>query len=156
MAWEHLQRIIKPSMDGCCIVLLYVGLGWLVRRISVGGVRYTQHHATTGIFHLREETGGEPEQRDPVLAVGDSPDSTTASPFLTCGLISDITDILTDTDQSFPVEGKAPQTMGPWLRGGESTAQTQPPLLAAGGEVGGQLVKIGRQVELRSYDGIDL
>jgi len=33
--------------------------------------------------HLREETGGEPEQRDSVLAVGDSPDSTTASPFLT-------------------------------------------------------------------------
>ena len=115
------------------------------------------HGATNGIFHLREETGGEPEQREPVLAVGDSPDSTTASPFLTFGFISlSLTSsFLTDTNQSFPVESKAPQTMGPWLRRGEGTAQAQPPL-AAGGEVGRQLVKIGSQVEFGWCDRVHL
>ena len=60
-----------------------------------------------------------------------------------------LTDNLTDTNQSFPVESEAPQTMGPWLGRGEGTAQAQPPLAAAG-KVGRQMVKIGRQVEFGS------
>ena len=52
--------------------------------------------------HLREEElgGGEPEQSDPLLAVGEPLlvgehllSSTTASPFLTLGVISDMCDI---------------------------------------------------------------
>ena len=49
------------------------------------------------------------------------------------------------------MESKAPQPMGPWLGGGESTAQAQPPLVFGGEVVGGKLVKIGWQVEIRCY-----
>ena len=105
-----------------------------------------------GYSHLREDVGGDPEPRELLLAVGELLlASTTASPFLTFGFISlSLTSsFLTDTNQSFPVESKAPQTMGPWLRRGEGTAQAQPPLAAAG-KVGRQMVKIGRQVEFGS------
>ena len=53
------------------------------------------------------------------------------------------------------MESKTSQPMGPWLGGGESTAQAQPPLVfggkvGGGGEVvGGQLVEIGLEVEIR-------
>ena len=40
------------------------------------------------ISHLREEVGGDPEQRELLLAVGEPLASTTASPFLTFRLIS--------------------------------------------------------------------
>ena len=115
--------------------------------------------------------GGDPEQRELQLAVGESLlASTTASPFLTFGLIFlPHFDILTFTYQSFPIESKAPQPMCPWLGGGgESTAQAQPSLaggkLLGGGKVlaGGKLLgggKVGKwqvQVEIRCYDGVDL
>ena len=66
------------------VLLLYVGLDCMVGC----GCGWIYPEGRNGIFDLREETGGDPEQREPLLAVGDSPDSTTASPFLTFGLIS--------------------------------------------------------------------
>ena len=121
--------------------------------------------------HLREEVGGDPEQRELLLAVGEPLASTTASPFLTFSLISlPHFDIMTATYQSFPIKSKAPQPMGPWLGGGgESTAQAQPSLaggkvvaggkVLAGGKVGSSGGKVGNwqfQVEIRCYYGVDL
>ena len=125
-----------------------------------------------GFSHLREEGGGDPEQRELLLAVGEPLlASTTASPFLTFSLISlPHFDIMTATYQSFPIKSKAPQPMGPWLGGGgESTAQAQPSLaggkvvaggkVLAGGKVGSSGGKVGNwqfQVEIRCYYGVDL
>ena len=131
-----------------------------------------EKNGKNGFSHLREEVGGDPEQRELQLAVGEPLlASTTASPFLTLIFIPHF-DILTFTTyQSFPIESKTSQPMGSWMGGaGESTAQAQPSL--AGGEVlaGGKVLgggkvgivasgKVGKwqvQVEIRCYYGVDI